>query len=236
MAELGGGVLLSLAEVSSGFCSSHLLLNRCPQATVPDSAGSWVGSVTGVLGGRLARIDLLARTNLKEERWHPMAMDPGKASSTYIGKGTRISGKVDFGEKATIDGEAEGEITGDDIEIAPSALVMARITAKRLKISGQVDGEIIAHERVELLETARLRCTITTPTLVISEGAHFDGDCKMPRGIASSPQSESHEAKEAGVSFFITQAQRAKLLEHGYSGEDIAQMLPAIAHRILGLQ
>ena len=45
-------------------------------------------------------------------------------------------GKVDFGVGAKIEGEAEGEITGEEIEIGPSAVVLARITANRLKIGG----------------------------------------------------------------------------------------------------
>jgi cytoskeletal protein CcmA (bactofilin family) len=44
-----------------------------------------------------------------------------------------------------------------------------------------MSGEIVARERVEVLPTARLKCTISTPSLVLQEGALFDGDCKMPR-------------------------------------------------------
>jgi cytoskeletal protein CcmA (bactofilin family) len=166
-----------------------------------------------------------------------MAIDPtGATAQSCISKGTRIFGKVEFRELAKIEGEAEGEITGEEIEIAPNAVATARITANRLKVGGQVNGEIVARERIELLPTARLRCTITTPTLVVTEGAQFDGDCKMPRAPTSSPQSESIETKETRVSFFITQAQRAELRQRGYSDDDIAQMKPADAHGILGLQ
>ena len=161
--------------------------------------------------------------------------DPERSRS-FISKGSQISGKLDFGELATINGAAEGEITGENIEIAPSAVVMARITANRLKISGQVDGEIVARERIELLPTARLRCTITTPTLVVTEGAQFDGDCKMPRGPISPPQPESYETIETGVRHSLTEAQKAELRERGYSDDDIALMIPAVAHRILGFK
>ncbi|MBV8454826.1 MAG: polymer-forming cytoskeletal protein [Deltaproteobacteria bacterium] len=103
------------------------------------------------------------------------------AFESCISKGTKISGKLNFKEPARIEGEAEGEITGDEIVIAPGAVVTARIAAVRLTIGGNVSGEVIARERIELLSTARLRCTLTTPTLVLNEGAQFDGDCKMPR-------------------------------------------------------
>jgi cytoskeletal protein CcmA (bactofilin family) len=108
-----------------------------------------------------------------------MAIDPGKAGLSCIRKESRISGKLDFQEPAEIDGEVEGEITGGEIVIAPTAVVTARITAAKVTIGGQIKGEIVARERIELLASARLRCTIVTPTLVLTEGAQFDGDCRM---------------------------------------------------------
>jgi len=114
-----------------------------------------------------------------------MTVRANGAFESCIGKGTKVSGKLNFKEPARIEGEAEGEITGDEIVIAPGAVVTARIAATRLTIAGNVNGEVIARERIELLPTARLRCTLTTPTLVLNEGAQFDGDCKMPRDRAA---------------------------------------------------
>jgi cytoskeletal protein CcmA (bactofilin family) len=114
-----------------------------------------------------------------------MAVDPDRAFGSCISRGTKVSGKLNFREPARIEGEAEGEIIGDEILIAPGAVVTARIAAVRLTIGGNVTGEVIARERVELLPTARLRCSLTTPSLVLNEGAQFDGDCKMPRERAA---------------------------------------------------
>jgi cytoskeletal protein CcmA (bactofilin family) len=114
-----------------------------------------------------------------------MSANPPGGFESCISKGTRVSGKLNFKEPARIEGEAEGEITGDEILIAPGAVVTARIAAVRLTIGGHVTGEVIARERVELLPTARLRCSVTTPSLVLNEGAQFDGDCKMPRERAA---------------------------------------------------
>jgi cytoskeletal protein CcmA (bactofilin family) len=144
-----------------------------------------------------------------------MATEPGDTSLSCIGRGTRISGKVDFRELAIIEGEAEGEITGDEIEIATSAVVKARITANRIRVAGQVNGEIVARERIEVLPTGRLLCTITTPKLVISEGAQFDGECKMPGERIVPPQSKPQDTKGT-VSVLITNAQKVELRERGY--------------------
>ena len=98
-----------------------------------------------------------------------------------IGRGTKVSGKLHFDAPAKIEGEVEGEITGGEIIIAEDAVVKAHIAVSRLTIAGTVSGEISARDRVELVSTARVRCTISTPRLVLNEGALFDGDCKMPR-------------------------------------------------------
>jgi cytoskeletal protein CcmA (bactofilin family) len=98
-----------------------------------------------------------------------------------ISKGTRVSGKLSFQGPAKIEGEAEGEISGEEILIANGAVVSAHIAAARVRIAGVFSGEITARERVELLSTARVQCTINTPSLILNEGASFDGECRMPR-------------------------------------------------------
>ena len=47
-----------------------------------------------------------------------MAVMDEAAFASRIGKGTKISGKLNFKAPAKIEGEAEGEITGDEVMIA----------------------------------------------------------------------------------------------------------------------
>jgi cytoskeletal protein CcmA (bactofilin family) len=110
-----------------------------------------------------------------------MAISDDASVESRIGKGTKVSGKMHFRGPVRIEGEAEGEISGDDVVIAAGAVVSARISASKVSIAGVFSGEVTARERVELMATARAQCTISTPNLVLNEGAQFDGDCKMPR-------------------------------------------------------
>lgn len=114
-----------------------------------------------------------------------MALNEDSAGESRIGKGTKASGKLNFRGPAKIEGEAEGEITGDEVVIASGAIVSARISASRVTIAGTFSGEVTARERVELMPTARVQCTVNTPSFVLNEGAQFDGDCKMPRNKAA---------------------------------------------------
>ena len=125
------------------------------------------------------RIPAIVRPQTRKGNQHMAAIEDSGFESR-IGKGTKTSGKLTFRGPVKIEGEAEGEITGDDVVIAQGAVVSARISAGKVTIAGAFNGEVTARERVELMPTARVQCTISTPSLVLNEGAQFDGDCKMP--------------------------------------------------------
>ena len=61
-------------------------------------------------------------------------------------------------------------------------------------------------------------------------GASFERNMEDATATLPSP------TPKAKVSFFITQAQKVELRERGYSDDQIAQMKPAEAHQILGLE
>ena len=66
-----------------------------------------------------------------------------------IGKGTQGLGQAYLSRPGEIEGEAEGEITGDEVVIATGAVVSARISASKVTIAGAFSGEVTARERVE---------------------------------------------------------------------------------------
>jgi hypothetical protein len=60
---------------------------------------------------------------------------------------------------------------------------------------------------------------------------------KLPSAVPAKvePDPTSLEDSKVQVSFLITKSQKAQLRERGYSDDDIAQMKPEEAHKILGL-
>ncbi len=60
-----------------------------------------------------------------------MANEVGGGNESLIGKGTKVTGKLVFTAKARIEGEVEGEITGEEIILSETAVVNARITAQK---------------------------------------------------------------------------------------------------------
>jgi cytoskeletal protein CcmA (bactofilin family) len=109
-----------------------------------------------------------------------VANDEGSGSSAFLGKGSRIVGKLSFEGPARIEGTVEGEIQAQDtLTIGESAVVNAQIVGNSVIIHGRVTGDVTARKRLEVRAPGRLLGNITTPSLVIHEGVVFEGQCTM---------------------------------------------------------
>jgi cytoskeletal protein CcmA (bactofilin family) len=98
----------------------------------------------------------------------------------YLDQGSKISGKLKFEGPVQIDGQVDGEISAkDSLMIGESAVVTAQINASSIIVAGRLNGEIVASERIELRPSARVSGNLTSPILVVHEGAIFEGNCSM---------------------------------------------------------
>ena len=99
---------------------------------------------------------------------------------TFLGKGVDFKGKASFDGTVRIDGRFEGEITtGDTLIIGESAMIEGSITGGVIVSSGKIKGNIIASEKVELLNNAVLIGDVRTPSFSMEEGVIFQGLCDM---------------------------------------------------------
>lgn len=98
----------------------------------------------------------------------------------YIGKGVEINGRLSFESTVRIDGTVKGEIeTSGTLIIGDSGCVEGTIRAGSAIITGEVRGIVEASKRVELKSPCKLYGDIKTPSLMIGEGAIFEGNCTM---------------------------------------------------------
>src|SRR5262245_17357917 len=101
----------------------------------------------------------------------------------YLGKGSRVSGKLNFEGTVRVDGQVEGEISAQDtLIVGERAVVTAHINGNTVIIRGKVTGDINARKRVEIRAPGRLFGNIVTPSLVIHDGVIFEGHCSMASG------------------------------------------------------
>lgn len=113
----------------------------------------------------------------------PIQARPNPVSAearAYLDAGSKISGKLSFDGPVRIDGEVDGEIIGkDSITIGESAVVTAQIKAASIIVAGKVSGDITAIQRIEIRPSAKVMGNLTSPVLVVHEGALFEGHCSM---------------------------------------------------------
>jgi cytoskeletal protein CcmA (bactofilin family) len=118
-------------------------------------------------------------------------------TSAFLGKGSRVTGKLAFEGTVRIEGHVEGEISAQDtLIIGESAVVNAQITGASVVVHGRVTGDITARKRLEIRAPGKLFGNITTPSLVIHEGVIFEGQCSM--GGADAQRAD----KDRKVAFF----------------------------------
>jgi cytoskeletal protein CcmA (bactofilin family) len=92
-----------------------------------------------------------------------------------------LIGEITFKDMLRINGHVAGKVISKKgtLIVDPSALIDGDIDVGVVVISGIVNGDVIAHERVELGPAARINGNIATRALTMKPGAVFQGDCRM---------------------------------------------------------
>ena len=99
---------------------------------------------------------------------------------TILTSGCHFTGKLYCKGSTRIGGKVDGEIVSEGLLILEQeAVVSADIEADEIVVQGQVEGTIRAHSRVELTSSCTFAGDVATPSLVIEEGARFNGKSTM---------------------------------------------------------
>ena len=101
--------------------------------------------------------------------------------SGFVGGGTDVTGEANFKAMMRVDGHFSGRIssTSGTLIVGNNGTVDANIEVAVAVIHGTINGDIIATQRLELGRAAKVHGNIQTPSLVIEQGAIFEGSCKM---------------------------------------------------------
>jgi cytoskeletal protein CcmA (bactofilin family) len=127
-----------------------------------------------------------------------------------------------------IEGTAKGAIDcKGTLYIAEGAKVDATIDAEHLTIAGDLTGEIRCRGRLQVMPSGRLRGTVSTQTLIINEGAIYEGQLEMPsadetpptRGSVPVPIGGNGESRGSSATTFIRRMGSAESAWETPSGE-----------------
>ncbi len=98
-----------------------------------------------------------------------------------IGPGIYINGDISGDENLLVEGRVDGKIrlASNHVEIGQSGKVKADITAKVIKIAGQVRGDLNGSEKVVISRTGNVHGNIVAPRMTLEDGAIFKGSIDM---------------------------------------------------------
>lgn len=118
----------------------------------------------------------------------------------FLDAGSHIQGELHFEDTFRVDGKVTGKIhsTGD-LVVGERGEVDGEIHVGRLFVSGAVKGSAEASTAIELTAGCRVSASIKAPSLIIEDGAFFEGRCSMVRSEAAAGTEASGDSGESAA-------------------------------------
>ena len=132
------------------------------------------------------------RRSLRAEAPAPRTVSP----PTSVDASTELDGKLRCKETLRIDGRIKGQVECEkSVLVGEGARVHASIEADEVQIAGMVKGDITARRKITLQRSAVVTGNLSTPGIVIEEGAKLEG--RIVIGSDAEPVKARESAKDA---------------------------------------
>jgi len=120
-------------------------------------------------------------------------------TSTVVGSSILINGRLSGDENLIVRGRVEGEVTlSRTLIVERSGIVKADVCVKNAIVSGVVVGNIRASACVELTPGGRMVGDISSPRVIVVEGASFRGRIDMGDAVRTKREHPEEKAIDAG--------------------------------------
>src|SRR5215212_5550830 len=116
-----------------------------------------------------------------------------ETSYSVIDRHSIFDGTFQANRNLRIEGEVKGTIEcRGTLFVAQGANVSAKVEAESITVAGDLNGDIHCQGRLQIMPSGRVRGKVTTVTLVINEGAYYEGQLEMTppdeRPVAAVPR------------------------------------------------
>jgi cytoskeletal protein CcmA (bactofilin family) len=121
-----------------------------------------------------------------------------QSCQTTLGRSTVFQGHLTGNEDLLIEGQFEGNIDVQDhsLTVGIQGQVNAEIRARQVIVSGRVDGNISASERIELRKSGSAVGKLVSAGVAFEEGAYFKGSIEIVRESDEGKAPEYHATAE----------------------------------------
>lgn len=117
---------------------------------------------------------------LKNKQVSRRTLDNMIRFSTTIGENTEFTGSFSGGGNIVVRGHVKGESDACGIVvIAETGCWDGKLVADSVIVSGTVNGDIVAREKIELLSGSKITGNVSCPVIAIETGAVHEGCIEM---------------------------------------------------------
>jgi cytoskeletal protein CcmA (bactofilin family) len=121
---------------------------------------------------------------------------PKDGGVTILTAGCHFAGKLYCKGATRIGGTIEGEVIAEGLLIVEEdAVINASVKAEEIVVHGRVDGNISVLRKIEMCATSDVHADVTTPNLVVHEGALYNGRTTMKKAASSSTSGKKDGSK-----------------------------------------
>jgi cytoskeletal protein CcmA (bactofilin family) len=127
------------------------------------------------------KMAVLSAVSAPEARATPVAVrNDGAVKESLISAGLTIEGKIEGAGNVRIAGVFKGDVNVQgNLTIEPGAHLTGGVKADTVIVGGQLDGNIDAASRVELLQTGVLNGELKAGSLTVAAGSRMRGKAEF---------------------------------------------------------
>jgi cytoskeletal protein CcmA (bactofilin family) len=120
--------------------------------------------------------------------------DSANGPVTYIAPTTRIVGTITGQGPYVFCGTVEGDCDIDGpVTLADGGRWTGTIRGADVVVSGLVDGDVVASQRIEISGTARVSGSLSAHSIAVAEGAVIEGEIRIRSGAAATEFTEKRD-------------------------------------------
>ena len=119
----------------------------------------------------------------------------GDKLKSFLGHQSQLKGDLFSTGILRLDGAVSGTIKADQVLLTETAIIKGDISASKIVVGGQVEGNLSAEDIVEIRPKGKVTGKIFTSRFLVMNGGEFDGQITMQAEGPKVVEFESRERK-----------------------------------------
>lgn len=137
-----------------------------------------------------------------------------RTPGAVIGPKISFKGELSGEEDLLIQGRVEGtiDLKGNQLTVGQQGVVKANLMAKTITIEGNVEGDLIGQESIEIKASSNVKGNLVAARVILEDGAKFRGSIDMDtsgKGLSSSSLKQTQSSSTSSSSTTSSSSEKA---------------------------